>query len=452
MASSRDEPCLKAYSIARSLALKAIEYSRVEPRVEEVLKRRGECIAIAGDEFCPRGRVFVVGAGKASGRMAEVVEKILGELVEGGYVSVLRQAASDYSTSRIEVIGAGHPVPDEGSLEAGKKILELARSLGEDDLLLALISGGGSALMEQPLDPSITLTDLVRLNDLLLKSGVTIHEINAVRKHVSAVKGGRLAEAAYPARVVSLIVSDVPGDRLDTVASGPTVPDPTTYRDALAVLEKYRLEEKAPPSILSVLKAGARGEAPETPKPGSPVFERVTNRLVAASIDALRRLEEHAKNLGFRTLILTTRLEGESREVGVALATIALEALDRGIPVEPPAVILAGGETYVTVRGGGIGGRNMELALSFAIKVRGEHGIAVAAIDTDGIDGVTDAAGAVADPHTVEEAVKLGLDPTDYLDHNDSYRFFERIGGLIKTGPTHTNLKSMYIVVVVPRQ
>ncbi len=452
MASSRDEQCLKAYRAARSLALKAIAYSRVEPRIEEVLKRRGECIVVAGEELCPRGRVFVVGAGKASGRMAEVVEKILGELVEGGYVSVLRQAAAEYSTSRVEVIGAGHPVPDEGSLEAGRKILGLARSLGEDDLLLALISGGGSALMEQPLDPSVTLVDLVRLNDLLLKSGATIHEINAVRKHVSAIKGGRLAEAAYPARVVSLIVSDVPGDRLDTVASGPTVPDPTTYSDALAVLEKYGLEEKAPPSILRILKAGARGEVPETPKPGSPVFERVTNRLVAASIDALRRLEEHARSLGFRTLVLTTRLEGESREVGVALATIALEALDRGIPVEPPAVILAGGETYVTVRGGGVGGRNMELALSFAIKVRGEHGVAVAAIDTDGIDGVTDAAGAVADPHTVEEALELGLDPADYLNRNDSYRFFEKVGGLIKTGPTHTNLKSMYIVVVVPRQ
>lgn len=451
MASSRDGPCLKAYRVAHSLALKAIEYSRVEPRVEEVLKRRGECVVVAGDEFCPRGRTYVVGAGKASGRMAEVVEKILGSLVEGGYVSVLRQAASEYSTSRVEVIGAGHPVPDGGSLEAGRRIRGLAQSLGEDDLLLALISGGGSALMEQPLDPSITLADLARLNNLLLKSGATIHEINAVRKHVSAVKGGRLAEAAYPARVVSLIVSDVPGDRLDTVASGPTVPDPTTYRDALAVLDRYGLEKEAPPSILRVLKAGARGELPETPKPGSPVFERVTNRLVAASIDALRKLEERARSLGFRTMLLTTRLEGESREVGVALATIALEVLDRGIPVEPPAVILAGGETYVTVRGDGIGGRNMELALSFAIKVRGEHGVAVAAIDTDGIDGITDAAGAVADPHTVEEAAKLGLDPTDYLDRNDSYRFFERVGGLIKTGPTHTNLKSMYIVVIVPQ-
>ena len=452
MEKRRDESCSKAYTTARTLALKAIEYSRVEPRIEEMVKRRGRCVVIGGNEFCPRGKVFVVGAGKASGRMAETLERILGDLVEGGYVSVLKQAVHEYSTRRVELIGAGHPVPDKGSLEAGRKVLELARSLGEDDLLLVLISGGGSALMEQPVDPSITLGDLAELNKLLLKSGATIYEINTVRKHISAVKGGRLAEAAYPARIVALIVSDVPGDRIDMVASGPTAPDPTTYRDAVAVLDKYGLRKTVPESVRRVLEAGAEGALPETPKPGSPIFSRVDNVLIATSLDALRKLEEYARSLGLRTLLLTTRLEGESREVGVALATIALEALDRGVPVEPPAAILAGGETYVTVRGDGLGGRNMELALSFAIKVRGEHGVAIAALDTDGIDGVTDAAGAVADPHTIEQGLELGLDPTDYLDRNDSYRFFQRVGGLLKTGPTHTNLKSMYVVVVMPRE
>ncbi len=437
----------EAGRIAYRLALKGIDYSRVESRLQELLKRRGACIVVGGERICPKGRIFVVGAGKATGRMAETVESLLGELVEGGVISVPRRISSAYNLSRIQVIGGGHPLPDEGSLEAGRRILALAEELEENDLALALISGGGSALMEAPME-GVSLDDLRTLNNLLLRSGATIHEINTVRKHLSRIKGGRLAEAMWPAQVMGLIVSDVPGDRLDMVASGPTVPDPTTYTDALRVLERYRLIEQAPKSVVSILKKGASGELAETPKPGSRVFERVDNRLVATSLDALTRLAKDAEDMGLNTLILTTRLEGESREVGRALASIALEILDRGIPIRPPAALLLGGETYVRVRGSGRGGRNSELALSFAISVRGEQCVAIAAFDTDGIDGVTDAAGAVAGPWSIEEAVRLGLDPYRYLDNNDSYTFFKKIGGLIVTGPTHTNLKSMAVVVV----
>ena len=437
----------EAGRLALNLALKAIEYSKVEENLRSALKRRGNCIIAAGTRMCPRGRVLLVGAGKATGRMAEVAESILGDLIEHGVISVPQRVASEYSLRRVDVIGGGHPLPNDGSLEAGRRILDAARSLGEGDLLLTLISGGGSALMEHPLG-TVGLEDLRVLNDLMLKSGATIHEINTVRKHVSGIKGGRLAEAAWPASVLSLIISDVPGDRLDVIASGPTVPDPTTYNDALSILQRYGLKDRVPGSVREVLEGGVRGAYPETPKPGSPIFERVRNLLVATSLDALRRLSNYVSGMGLRTLILTTRLEGESREVGKALASIALEALERGIPVKPPAAILLGGETYVKVRGRGRGGRNMELALSFAISVRGHRCLAIAAFDTDGIDGVTDAAGAVAGPWSIEEALSRGMNPYEYLEDNDSYSFFREIGGLIVTGPTHTNLKSMAVIVV----
>ncbi len=397
---------------------------------------------------------ILIAFGKGAAAMARGALDALGE-VDGGIV-VVPEGVERPRLSGLEVMESTHPIPSEKSLRAGEAVLEWASNAGRDDVLIVLVSGGGSALVEKPLE-NIVLEDLREINRLMLSSGMSILEINTVRKHLSLVKGGRLAERAYPARVVGLYASDVPGDRLDLIASGPTVADPSTYGDAIEALKRWGLWENAPESVRRVLEKGLQGLLPETPKPGTSVFERVDNRLIAANIDILRALESHLRMRGYNTLILTSRIEGESREVARALAGISLESLQRGVPVEAPAAILVGGETTVRVRGSGRGGRNMELALAWALAVdywvldtlpRGSLGIL--AMDTDGIDGVTDAAGAIMYNGVTLEARARGLRAEEFLADNNSYEFAERLGLLVKTGPTGSNLNSLAVILVEP--
>ncbi|MEB2836821.1 MAG: glycerate kinase [Desulfurococcales archaeon] len=433
--------CEALRRLLHELAGVAVEASRLEPRV------RG---AIPGGL---RGPVYLVAIGKGAPAMARGALESLGS-VEGGVVATLRGVDTS-GLDGLEVVYGEHPVPGPGSLRAGEAVLEWAREASRGGgTLLALVSGGGSAIAEVPVE-GLSLEDLAEATRLLLASGATIDEVNAVRKHLSRIKGGRLAEAARPAGVLGLYASDVPGDRLDSIASGPTVPDPTTYSEALRVIDFYGLRERIPRAVLRVLEAGARGELPETPKPGSPVFEGVENRLVAANIDVLRAMGEWLSSRGYRVVVLTSRLEGESREAGRILASIALEAMDRGVPAEPPLALLAGGETTVTVRGPGRGGRNQELALAWAWRMsywgaRCEAGLL--AMDTDGIDGVTDAAGAAVLPVDAERARSRGMDPLDYLARNDSYTILDSLGALIMTGPTGSNLNSVLALIVERRR
>jgi len=314
-------------------------------------------------------------------------------------------------------------------------------------MVICLISGGGSALMPLPAE-GITLSELQEITQLLLKSGATIQEFNAVRKHLSAVKGGQLARAAYPARVVSLIISDVVGDRLDTIASGPTYPDATTYSDVLAVFKKYKLEKKAPPRIITRLINGVKGVIPETPKVGEECFRNAYYKIIASNTDALAAGAEVGRAHGLNVHILTTTMQGEAGEVGEYLSRVAREVYETERPIQRPALLLLGGETTVTVKGEGIGGRNQELVLSAALGIAGLKTTTIASFSTDGIDGPTDAAGAVADGFTIQRAEQLGLDPTSYLENNDSYHFFKELGDLLITGPTGTNVMDVTALIV----
>ncbi|MCS7103814.1 MAG: glycerate kinase [Candidatus Korarchaeum sp.] len=392
-------------------------------------------------------RIFVIGAGKASGLMAKAVEDKLGESISEGWVNVPAKTEKTIGLSKIKLNPAGHPIPDEGSVKGAKEILRIASMAEEGDLAIVLISGGGSALMEYPVE-GISLEDLREMNRLLVLSGADIKEINTVRKHVSMIKGGRLAEAAYPATLVSLIISDVIGDPLDTIASGPTAPDETTFQDAWEVLRNYSLIEKMPSSVVKVIRDGMDGKIPETPKPGDPVFENVTNIIVANNLKAIQTAEGVLRGLGYNTLLLGSRVQGEARHIGKMLAGLAASIKNEGVPISPPAAILMGGETTVTVTGKGVGGRNQELVLGAVRHVAGLDGVAIASMGTDGIDGLSDAAGAICDGHTLERALKEGLKPEDYLRNNDSYTFFSWLGDTIMTGPTLTNVMDVMGVVV----
>lgn len=388
--------------------------------------------------------VYVVGAGKASAPMAQAIESILGDRITAGVVSV--KYGYTVPTQRIEIDQAGHPIPDERAVQATEKMIDLLQQAGPDDLVICLISGGGSALMVAPW-PGITLADERRLTNQLLRSGATINEINTVRKHLSRVKGGGLARIAAPATIISLILSDVLGNPLDVIASGPTVPDPTTYLDAWEVLERYGLTDDLPPAIARHLQDGLAGRIQDTPKPGDPIFDRTQNVVVASNTHAVKAAIERARQEGLNTLLLSTFVEGEAREVAKVFAAIGRELCYSDHPVPRPAVILAGGETTVTVRGPGRGGRNQEFALSAAIQLDGLHDVTIVAFATDGTDGPTDAAGAIVDGTTVIRAKAIGLNPRAALVDNDSYPFFQKLGDLIVTGPTNTNVNDLYMVI-----
>ena len=391
------------------------------------------------------GRINVVGAGKASAVMCEALEELLGDRITDGWINVKTGHGRDLR--RIHVHEAGHPVPDEAGVRGTREILRRVQGLREDDLVLCCLSGGGSALMTLPCEP-LTLSDARDLNEALLRCGAPIGDMNAVRKHFSRVKGGRLAEAAQPARVVSLLLSDVIGDRLDVIASGPTAPDESTWSRVQEVVGRYGIEKELPEAVLSLLEAGLRNDVPETPKEGDPLFERVTNLVIASNRVAVEAAAGKAEALGYRPHIVTTTLEGEARDAVADMVQLARRVREQSDPVAPPACLIAGGETTVTVTGDGRGGRNQEFALAAAGCIEGLSGISVLAAGTDGTDGPTDAAGAFADDRTAERARIEGLDPIEFLDRNDSYTFFDSLGDLLKTGPTGTNVMDLYLFLV----
>src|SRR5580704_6149185 len=385
--------------------------------------------------------IYVVGAGKAGVSMARAAERVLGRRIAGGLLNV--KYGHTAKLRRVELNECGHPVPDQNGVEGARRIAEIAAGAGAEDLVLCLISGGASALLPLPADP-ITLDEKQKTTKLLLASGADIHEINAVRKHISRIKGGQLARLASPAAVLSLLLSDVIGDDLDVIGSGPTAPDVSTFARARAILEKYGIFDRVPVAVRDRIERGVRGEIPETPKPHDPVFARVRNLVVGSNRLAVSQAFAAARELGFRALVLSTFVEGETREVARMHAAIAKEIVDSGRPLKPPACIITGGETTVTLRGEGLGGRNQEFVLAAAIDIAGLRNVVILSAGTDGSDGPTDAAGAIADGRTLE---RNPLAP-EFLARNDSYRYFEGLGDLIVTGPTNTNVMDVRLLLV----
>jgi glycerate 2-kinase len=386
----------------------------------------------------PKGKTVVVGAGKAAASMAAAVEANWSGPIEGLVVTRYGHAVP---CRHIEVVEAAHPVPDAAGREAARRILDEVRGLGPDDLVLCLLSGGGSALLALPAD-GVALEDKQAINRALLRSGADIGEMNTVRKHLSAIKGGRLAIAAAPAPVHSLMISDVPGDDPSVIASGPTAADGTTSAAAISILEKYRID--IPGGVLKHL----RGPTAETPKPGDPRFRNVTNRVVATPQDALEAAARVARQAGFPALILGNAIEGEARDVALVHAGIAKQVAGYGQPARPPCALISGGETTVTVRGGGRGGRNAEFLLGLAVALEGHAGIAAIAADTDGIDGSEDNAGAFLLPDTPKRATSAGLNLPAHLADNDAYSVFARLGDLLMTGPTRTNVNDFRAILI----
>ena len=388
--------------------------------------------------------IFVIGAGKASAAMAQALEELLGERLHSGLVNTKYEHG--LPLRKIQLTEASHPVPDEAGFRGAQKIVKLLEKTGKKDLVIFLISGGGSALLPYPAE-GLSLEDKQKVTRALLEVGANIHEINTLRKHLSLVKGGRLARFAFPSPLICLILSDVIGDDLDSIASGPTVPDQSTFDDCLHILDKYHVRDRIPPLVVEVMEKGARGEIEESPKPGDPVFERTQNIIMGSNIQAVEAARNKAHNLGYNTLILSTFIEGETKEVAKVHAAVAKEILSSGNPVGRPACAISGGETTVTIHGRGLGGRNQEFALAAAIDIAGLRDVVVLSAGTDGTDGPTDAAGAIADGATVERAEKMGMSAELFLRENDSYHFFRSLGDLIITGPTYTNVMDLRLVL-----
>ena len=402
----------------------------------------------AGDYSCDLARfrkITVIGAGKGAARMALALEGLLGGRIADGLVVV--KYGHGLPLKRMRVVEAAHPVPDEAGLRGARQLMELVAGAGEEDLIIFLISGGASALLPAPAE-GVTLEDKQRTTQALLASGATIGEVNAVRKHISKVKGGRLAQLAAPATLISLILSDVVGDSLEAIASGPTVADPSAYADCLRIIRRYSLQEKIPPAVLDFLARGARGELDETPKPGSPAFRTVRNFIVGNNRTALAAAKKQADALGYDTKILSDAVEGESRSVAAAHAALAKEIQKNIAPIHRPTCVLAGGETTVTVRGDGLGGRNQEYALAAAMEIDGLDGVVALSAGTDGSDGPTDAAGAIVDGATIARGKAKGLAAVEFLQRNDSYHFLQVTGDLLRTGPTLTNVMDLQVWLI----
>lgn len=389
--------------------------------------------------------ILVMGAGKASAAMAGTVEELLGSRIDAGLVVTKYNHGASLRTIRI--IEAGHPVPDENGVSGATKMLELAQSADKNTLVIFLISGGGSALATLPA-PGLTLADKQRATDALLRCGAAIHEINTIRKHLSGFKGGLLAKAVFPGTMISLVISDVVGNDLSTIASGPAVPDPTSFRDCLDIIQAFGIEKNLPVSVRRHLKKGADGLLAETPKPGDPVFEQIRHCILADNFAVLAAAKTKAEDLGYRSLILSSMIEGETREVAKVHTGIAREIIQSGHPVKPPACILSGGETTVTIQGSGKGGRNQEFGLAAARDIHGLAHTVMLSCGTDGTDGPTDAAGALVDHTTVSRAQDKGLDIRSHLVNNDAYPFLDTLGDLVKTGPTRTNVMDMRLLLV----
>ncbi|MBW2572848.1 MAG: glycerate kinase [Deltaproteobacteria bacterium] len=401
----------------------------VEPgaAVKRCCKLDGESLFVGNRTYhLPQYKnLFVIGAGKATAPMAAALEDILEERISEGIIIVKYDHLADLQ--RINLIEAGHPLPDPNGEKGADAILNLAKKSGKDDLIFCLISGGGSALLPLPFN------------------GITLN----LRKHTSKIKGGRLAQAAFPATIISLILSDVVGDDLDIIASGPTVPDSSSFADCMEILERYHIKDKIPESILNHIESGISGKTPETPKADDPAFKRTQNLIIASNIESLMAAKEKAERLQYNVILLSSMIVGETRYAAQIHGAIAKEIIKTGNPISPPACILSGGETTVTISGNGLGGRNQEFALAAAIDISGHKNVVVLSGGTDGTDGPTDAAGAFSDTYTLERAKEMGLNPHHFLANNDAYHFFEKLDDLLITGPTNTNVMDLRILLVV---
>ena len=438
---------------------------RVDPDalIRNTLCREGNRLRIRADgsektiDLDAFKRVLVIGAGKATARMARALEALVGDRITDGVISV--KYGHSEPLQRIRTIEADHPVPDAAGVRAAKEMAALARKADADTLAVVLISGGGSALMPYPLQigdgestVEVSLAQKQAVTRLLLECGATIDEINCVRKHLSLTKGGRLAEMLFPATVVSLILSDVVGDSLDVIASGPTTGDSTTFADVAAILEKFDLGGKLPATARAAIDMGLRGKIPDTPDGSHPAFQKVVNLIIGANFLSLQAAADTARTRGYTTQVLSSQVIGEAREVARVLCGIAKDAKKRRLFGPLPVCLICGGETTVTLHGDGKGGRNQEMALAFLVEMAlspdETAGIHFLAASTDGGDGPTDAAGAFAHQRMLAVAAKAGLSPAVYLKNNDAYPFFDRIGGLLRTGPTHTNVCDIQVIII----
>jgi len=424
--------------------VKAVDPERA---IQKYVRRQGNQLFV-GD--CSYGldsyrKIFLFGAGKGTAPMAKALEDILGEWLTNGLIIV--KYGHGIPLEKTQILEAGHPIPDKAGLEATEELLKQTQECTEDDLILCVFTGGGSALLPAPTFP-LTLDEKQETTHLLLECGATINEINAIRKHLSRSKGGRLAKEAYPATIVSLLLSDVIGDRLDVIASGPTVPDESTYSDCIKIIDRYKLSDRLPKSVTDHFIKGAAGSLPETPKPGDPVFSKVQNLIVGNNRESLLAAKERAISLGYNTIILSSQIEGEAREVAHVFAAIGKEISQANLPISSPACVIAGGETTVSIQGRGKGGRSQELALACAIAIDGWEGISLLSAGTDGTDGPTDAAGAFVNGATCKRARRMNSDPRDFLLTNDSYTLFASLGNLLKTGPTRTNVMDIICMLI----
>lgn len=443
----KNRPVLERGDLHR-IALDIIEYGleSADPyrAVVASLRISDNIIYVRDTMVKVRGRIHVIGFGKASRRMADAMYDVLGNRIAGGIV--ISPEGSGY-IGPIEIVKGDHPIPGNNTLKSSQRVLEyLQNNVYEDDTVFILISGGGSALFEVP-ERNVSLDDVGRLAKELMRRGADIFELNTVRKRFSRVKGGKLLRYIRARNIVSLIISDVIGDRLDTIASGPTAPDETSYGDVYSILTRRGLWNEMPETMRSIIEAGLRGELPDTPKSGDPIFSNVHNIIIASNAIALESMARKAEEYGFKSLILTSMVEGEAREVGKVIASIIKNILAYSRPVEKPVAILIGGETVVTVRGKGVGGRNQELCLSLAVSIKGLETVAVC-MGTDGIDGISPAAGAIVDGYTIDEGYRLGLDPIAYLENNDSYTYFSKINRAIITGYTGTNVNDVFLALI----
>jgi len=390
-------------------------------------------------------RISLVGAGKATAPMAAAIEELFGERIQKGLINVKYGFTRELAFT--EITEAGHPVPDENGVKGTGKILDFLQSTGEKDLIFSLISGGGSALLPFAVG-NITLSDKQEITRELLACGASIDEINAVRKHISSSKGGQMARAAFPATIINLMLSDVVGDKMDVIASGPFVPDSATFKDVWGIFNKYNLKD-IPPAIHEHMKAGLNGQISETPKVNDKIFNRVFNFIVGSNILALESASATAKKLGYETLILSSMVEGETREVARVHTAMAKEIVKTGRPIPAPACIISGGETTVTIRGDGLGGRNQEFCLAACMDlVELPPRVVILSGGTDGNDGPTDAAGALVDPFTVTRGKDAVMEAAEFLNRNDAYHFFEKTEDLLMTGPTNTNVMDVRLVLV----
>ncbi len=415
--------------------------------VEKMVRITGDILYVGNRKYNLKkiNNIYIVGLGKASSQMAIPLEKILGKKLAGGIINT--KYGHGAKLKKLKINECGHPVPDKNGLKGAGEICRFVERAGKNDIVFCLISGGGSALFPLPAK-EISFRDKQKTTQLLLKSGAAIQEVNTVRKHISAVKGGRLAKIISPAKIISLILSDVIGDDIAFIASGVTAPDPTTFLNCMEIMKKYKLQKSMPESVIKYIREGLKKKALETPKPGDDAFKEVKNLVIGSNFAAAEAAAKKAEKLGYNALILSTIIEGETSQVAGVHAAIAKEILMSNNPVKKPACVISGGETTVTIKGKGKGGRNMEFCLACIGSISGCENIVISSVGTDGTDGPTDAAGAIVDSNSCAKAMKKKLMPLKYLDNNDSYNFFKKAGGLYITGPTGTNVMDIRVMLV----